>query len=152
MTSVLLVYGELLDILETGLPIEVPGSDIQVTMVGQTTLKPEVVMIGRIEGTRSAGTQNRIRSTTRNLPFDTSQDEYTVQLFISVSWPGGEIMDVATRADQIWEACRTIIERDFSVGGVYEALPTGDFTFEPEADANVRVVTVGWGVDITARD
>jgi len=123
--------------------------------VGVTTLGPDLLIIGAMRGVRSAGSQNRIRTTTRNIPFGTSQDEYTVDLIISVSRAmPGETTDVMQRADDIFEAARDAIEAtdDLDVTGVYEALPTGDFEFDPISDSNGRYVTVSWGLDVTARD
>ena len=148
MSSVPAVYAELLELFTAALP------DVQVVLVGETTLNPVVLMIGKVEGVRSAGTQNRIRSATRNLPFQTSQDEYSVEIFVSISRPGTDIMSVINEADAVWETAREAVEvtGDLDVTGVYEALPTGDFEFIPEADANGRYVTVKFGLDVTARD
>jgi hypothetical protein len=148
VSSIPEVYEALLDLLTTALP------DVQVTMPGTTTLGPSVLLIGKVVGVRSAGSQNRIRTTTRNIPFGTSQDEYTVEMFISVSRPGTDLIAPIAAADVIFEAARDAIEAsdDLDISGVYEALPTSDFEFEPEADANGRYVTVRFGVDITARD
>lgn len=123
--------------------------------VAVTTLDEDVLVIGRIEGVRSAGSQNRIRTTTRNIPFGTSQDEYTVEMILAVSRPGpGETTAVVTIADQIFEAVRDAVEGSgaLGVGGVFEALPTDSFAFEPNADSNGRYVTVTFGIDVTARD
>ena len=157
MSSIPLVYAALLDLLTPALAAVTVGSEtiaVQVTTTGQTTLAPNVMWIGKVEGVRSAGTQNRIRTTTGNVPFGTSQDEYTVQMVISVSRPGTDILTIIEIADAIFEAARDAIEAsdDLAIDGVYEALPTGEFEFTPEADANGRYVTVGWGVNITARD
>ena len=150
MSSVPAVYEALLDLFTPALA----SLNVQVTIAGSTTLGPTVLFIGRVEGVRSAGSQNRIRTTTRNIPFGTSQDEFTVEMFISVSRPGNEMFDVITEADAIFEAARDAIEAsdDLDISGVYEALPTGGYEFTPDADANGRYVTVKFGVDVTARD
>lgn len=154
MSSVPAVRAALVTVLETALqPLGVQVIDG--SPVGPTMLGEDVLVIGRLEGQRSAGSQNRIRTTTRNIPFGTSQDEYTVELILAVSRPmPGETTTVMTIADGIFEATRDAIEAsdDLNVGGVYEALPTGSFEFNPEADSNGRYVTVTFGVDITARD
>lgn len=151
MSTIPAVRAALVSLLVAALP------DVQVidgSPVGPTTLSQDVLMIGRVSGQRSAGSQNRIRTTTRNVPFGTSQDEYTVEFVISVSRPGaGETTNVMTIADNIFEDARQAIEAtdDLDVDGVYEALPTGEFEFNPTADSNGRYVTVAWGLDVTAR-
>lgn len=121
--------------------------------VSVTTMIGNVLVIGAMEGTRSAGSQNRIRTTTRNIPFDTSQDEYTIEIIIGVSRSGpGEPTDVIKTADDIYDAARTAIEDSVDPSGVVEMLPTGQFSMEPIADSNGRYVTMNFGVDVTARD
>lgn len=153
MSTVPDVYEALIALLETAtasLDVQVIGG----SPVSVTTLAPKLEVLGAVTGQRSAGSQNRIRTTTRNVPFTTSQDEYTIQLFISVSAPGVEVVGLIRIADGILEATRNAIEADPTLGiaGVYEALPTGDFSFEPKADSNGRYVTTELGVDVTARD
>lgn len=130
--------------------------DVQVidgSPVAVTTLEGNVLVIGAVEGTRSAGSQNRIRTTTRNVPFDTSQDEYTIEIIISVSRSGGgEPTDVIETADDIYDAARIAIEDAVDPSGVVEMLPTGQFSMEPKADSNGRYVMLNFGVDVTARD
>lgn len=121
--------------------------------VAVTTLIGNVLVIGAMGGTRSAGSQNRIRTTTRNIPFDTSQDEYTIEIIISVSRSGsGELTDVIETADDIYDAARIAIEDSVDPSGVVEMLPTGQFSIEPISDSNGRYVTMNFGVDVTARD
>lgn len=121
--------------------------------VAVTTLEGNILVIGAMEGVRSAGSQNRIRTTTRNIPFGSSQDEYTIELIISVSRPGpGEPTDLIDIADDIYDAARTAIEDSVDPSGVVEMLPTGQFSIEPQADSNGRYVTITFGVDVTARD
>src|ERR1044072_3550642 len=133
--------------------------DVQVVRgspVSVTTLGPYVVLIGRAQGVRAAGSQNRIATTTRNIPFTTSQDEYTVELVIAVSLPGpGEPVAAEETADEIYTTLRDAIEGaavNLGVAGIYEALPTGEFSFESVADSNGRYCTVLWGLYVTARD
>jgi len=123
--------------------------------VSVTTLGGDLFVIGKVTGVRSAGSQNRIRTTTRNIPFTTAQDEYTIELIISVSRATpGETTALVQRADDIYEAACDAIEATEGLGvdGVKEALPTGEFDFEPVSDSNGRYVTVNFGLDVTDRD
>lgn len=130
--------------------------DVQVidgSPVSVTTMIGNILVIGAMSGTRSAGSQNRIRTTTRNVPFGTSQDEYTIDIIIGVSRSGpGEPTDVIETADDIYDAARTAIEDAVDPSGVVEMLPTGQFSIEPISDSNGRYVTMNFGVDVTARD
>jgi hypothetical protein len=152
MTSVPAVRAALVSLFTTALAayevqvVKAPGT--------VTTLMPTNLILGRVTGQRSAGSQNRIRTTTRNIPFGTSQDEYTVELFLSMS---GGLMDIAeleAQIDVIFEAARTAVEDydESGINGVFEILPTGEFEYEIGADANGHYVTIAWGVDVTARD
>jgi hypothetical protein len=152
MSSVPAVRAALVELFTTALA----AYDVQVIKAPgtETTLMPINLILGRISGQRSAGSQNRIRTTTRNIPFGTNQDEYTVELFLSIS---GGLMDIAeleAQLDVIFEAARTAVEDsdDLDISGVFEVLPTGEFEYEAGADANGRYVTIAWGVDVTARD
>jgi hypothetical protein len=153
MSTVPDAYDALIALIQTAvqsLEVQVIGG----SPTSVTTLAPKIAVVGTVEGTRSAGSQNRIRTTTRNVPFDTAQDEYTIQLFISVSAPGVELVDLVRVADGIFEAVRAAVDANPTLGvaGVYEALPTGQFRFEPQSDPNGRYVTIEFGVDVTARD
>jgi len=152
MTTIPAMRAALKSLLVTALqPLSVQVIDGSPTSV--TTLSGDVLLIGKVEGTRSAGSQNRIRTTTRNIPFGTAQDEYTIECVISVSRPGaGEPTDEVVIADAIFEAARDAIEGATDPAGVFEVLPSGQFSMEPEADSNGRYVTVVFGVDVTARD
>lgn len=159
MSSVPAVYTALSDLFTGAFSaIVVGGETIPVQVIKApgtvTTMNSVVLMIGKIVGQRSAGTQNRIRTTTRNIPFDTSQDEYTVEIFISVSRPGTDMDTTIAIADAVWDGARTAVEDsgNLVINGVYEALPTGEWSFDPTGDANGRYVTVAWGIDLTARD
>jgi len=126
----------------------VTGSPVSVT-----TLAPIVVYIGEVVGVRSAGSQNRIRTTTRNIPFTTAQDEFTIEIVIAISTSVVTDMVALLRlADDVLEAVRDAVEGMAPISGVFEALPTGDFSFKPESDSNGRYVTTVMGVDFTARD
>ena len=151
MTSIPAVRAELKTLLETAVgPLGVQVIDGSPTSV--TTLGKDVLLISKVEGARGAGSQNQIGTTTRNIPFGTAQDEYTIQLIISVSRPGpGEPTDEMVIADAIFEAARGAID-NLDEAGVYEVLPTGEFIIEPESDSNGRYVTIAFGVHVVARD
>ena len=154
MTTVPAVRAALKSVLEVALDAwnvqVVDGSPVAVT-----TLSPNVLLIGAVEGVRSAGSQNRIRTTTRNIPFGSAQDEYTIVLVLSVSTAGpGELTDVLQTGDDIFEAARQAIQdiNEALITGLFELLPTGSYDYDPEADSNGRYVTLTFGVDVTARD
>jgi hypothetical protein len=151
MSSVPAVRAALVDLFTTALA----AYDVQVVKAPGTvtTLMPTNLILGKVTGQRSAGSQNRIRTTTRNIPFTTSQDEYTVELFLSVSRGLMDIAELEAEIDVIWEVARAAIEEsdDLDINGVFEVLPTGEFEFEPGADANGVYVTIAWGVDVKAR-
>jgi hypothetical protein len=128
---------------------------------GVTTLGTRVLFIGRVVGQRSGGSQNLIRNRERNIPFGTYQDEYTVELIISVAVSGpGEATPAIVAADDLYGEALDAIESSNNLGvagvlesaGILEVLPTGDFESDPTFDANGRYCTVTFGVDITARD
>jgi hypothetical protein len=152
MTSVPAVKAALVELFTTAL---VPlGVQVVPAPGSVSTLTDNVLMLGKVLGQRSAGSQNRIRTTTRNVPFGTSQDEYTIELFISLKRPLIDITVIEAEADEIFEVARTAVEdsEDLDISGVYEVLPTGEFEIETTGDANGRYVTYAWGVDVTARD
>jgi hypothetical protein len=142
--------------LQAAITTGVASLDVQVVMgspVSVTTLGPDLVYIGEIVGTRSAGSRNRVQTTTRNIPFGTAQDEFTIEIVIAVSRSVVTDMVALLRAaDDVLEAVRNAIEGMALVSGIFEALPTGDFSFKPESDSNGRYVTTVLGVDFTARD
>jgi hypothetical protein len=152
MSSVPAVRAALVSLFETALA----AYDVQVIKAPgtETTLMPTNLILGRITGQRSAGSQNRIRTTTRNIPFGTSQDEYTAELYLSLSRGLVDILALEAEADVIFEAARTAVEDydESGISGVFEMLPTGEFEYESGGDANGRYVTIAWGVDVTARD
>ena len=105
----------------------------------------QIISVGRVSGTRELN----------SLSGSTSEERYVVDLVASVSLPGTEMQAPRDLAMDLYEAAELAIREyaggaNLGLGDGIQALPTGAFELDEQADENGRHAAVRFGVAVIA--
>jgi len=124
-------------------------SDVQV-LYGPATVPTEladsVVTVGKVTGT----------SELDSLGVGTTGDDYTVEIIVSVTMPGGDTQQLATQtALGLWGTTRDAVlahaTGDLGVAGVLSAKPVGAWELTEYAGDFGRSAAIRWSVRVKAQ-
>lgn len=127
-----------------------PGwQTINGTEASVTTLGPLVVVVGGDEVTG--------RRDLDSMSLDTTSETFVVPVTVSASLPGADQNAADTQALDAYDVLERAVREhvagpDLGVGGVLQAIPTGDFSLRRLSDDNGRHAVVRFSVLVTAQN